>query len=305
MEPQRTKRMYTIPPPSGKAFAVFRRKHPVLSSEDDERAILSVKTRCSSGTIDWTSAYGAIRIEVNPYLRGDFRFCFVAQSRHTVSQVSQETSSRSRSRQRNYRLGLEEEEGELRSLSMTPLVQTSGREEGEESREVCVLGRREDGGQSLWLFVELERTNRFTGIPSVTLRYDVEPLTTDNALLLDPLEECRPCSQEELLEAYCTSDFVAVGSIHETHHPEEDQEHTHITIAAAQLVHQTHPVFQRLHRDDRFLYGTVRAPAKCGIRQGQGSFLFTGRMRLGKPKLRCAPFYEDWLKISKEAECVF
>ncbi|XP_076449188.1 meteorin-like protein [Babylonia areolata] len=284
-----------------------------LSSDDDERAILSVKTRCRSGTIEWNSAYGAIRLEATPYLTGDYRFCFVVHGRHTVTQVSRETS---RPRQlQNYRLRLEE----LRALmSLDPLVQTSG-EEGE-SEEVCVVGGRGrtggggggDGG-SVWLYVEVERTNRFTGIPSVTLQYDVEPVS-DRALL-DPMEECRPCTEEELLDAYCTSDFVAVGSIHETYQPPaenpEDEEgsssehSTHIQVAVAQLIHQNAPVFRRVRRDDRFLYGTVHAPAKCGIRPGHGNFLFTGRMRLGKPKLRCAPFYEDWLKISADAECVY
>ena len=101
---------------------------------------------------------------------------------------------------------------------------------------------------------------------------------------------------------------VAVGSIHQTRQPDnhvDSSDHTQVEVAVAQLVHQTSPVFQRVRRDDRFLYGTIRVPSKCGVRAGKGDFLFTGRMRLGKAKLRCAPYYEDWLKISTLAECAY
>ncbi|KAK7113222.1 meteorin-like protein [Littorina saxatilis] len=261
-----------------------------LSSNDDKRAIFNVRTRCNTGAIEWSSAYGAIRLEVQPSVAGDFRLCIVVDSHHTVTQVSQE-APRTR-RLKNYRLGLEE----LRLLSMSPLVSVG---EGERSGEVCVSGRTR---QPVLLFVEVERTNRFTGIPSVTLRYDVESLS--DAMLYDPMEECRPCTQEEVLEAYCTSDFVAVGSMHKA---DEDSgtDHTKVQVAVAQLIHQNSPVFNRVRRDDRYLYGTIHVPGKCGVKAGKGDFLFTGRMRLGKPKLRCAPFFKDWLRISSLAECVY
>jgi hypothetical protein len=82
---------------------------------------------------------------------------------------------------------------------------------------------------------------------------------------------------------------------------------TDLEVAVAQLIHQNEDVFQRLNRNDKFLYGNIQAPSRCGIHTGSGSdyFLFTGRMRLGEAKLGCAPFYNDWLKISSRAECVY
>ena len=82
-----------------------------------------------------------------------------------------------------------------------------------------------------------------------------------------------------------------------------DSHHTQIQVAVVQLIHQNAPLFQRMRRQDRFLSGSLLAPPHCGIRAGPGHFLFTGRVRLGKATLRCAPFYKDWLRIARMAEC--
>lgn len=47
--------------------------------------------------------------------------------------------------------------------------------------------------------------------------------------------------------------------------------------------------------------GTVMAPHKCGIRKGAGSFLFIGRIRLGKAILQCAPRVEEFNNVWKKA----
>ncbi|KAK7502315.1 hypothetical protein BaRGS_00006268, partial [Batillaria attramentaria] len=145
-------------------------------SNDDERAIYSIKTRCTSGSVEWNGAYGAIRLEVRPYLKHDYRVCFVVNSEHTVTQVSQETPH---TRKANYRLQQEE----LWTLTMTPLVTTRGK-----SKEYCVVGRT--SSQPVLLYVEVERTTQFTGIPVVTVQYVVEKLTDD--VLMHPMEgECQ------------------------------------------------------------------------------------------------------------------
>jgi hypothetical protein len=101
-------------------------------------------------------------------------------------------------------------------------------------------------------------------------------------------------------------------STHSTNNPRDNNlisgsDSTDLEVAVAQLIHQNEDVFQRLNRNDKFLYGNIQAPSSCGIHTGSGSdyFLFTGRMRLGEAKLGCAPFYNDWLKISSRAECVY
>lgn len=267
-----------------------------LSSNDDERAIYSVRTRCTTGSIEWNGAYGAIRLEVRPYANHDYRFCFVVDSQHTVTQVSQETPQ---TRKANYRLQ-QEEEWSLRMSSV--VVAARGK-----SQEHCIVGRTSSTGSAepVLLYVEVERTTEFTGIPVVTVQYVVEKVT-DSSLLYDPMEECRACTDEEVLEAYCTSDFVAVGSMLGAQH-EEEGDHTNIQVAVVQLIHQSAQLdlFTRVRRSDRHLTGTIHAPRKCGVKAGKGDFLFTGRLRLGKPVLRCAPYFDQWQKISAMAECVY
>jgi hypothetical protein len=79
----------------------------------------------------------------------------------------------------------EEEEVPVRPVaSMSPLVVVT---EGK-SQEVCVGGRTREGGEGegVILYVEVERTNQFTGLPYVTLQYDVEFL--DEASVADPMQ---------------------------------------------------------------------------------------------------------------------
>ena len=141
------------------------------SSIDDQRAIFNVRSQCSAGSIQWGSAYGAIRLELYSLVGGHYRICFVVDSRNTVTQVSQESPP---IRRRKQRLGVED----LRLSAMTRLVSTSGK-----SREVCVVAT---SPQPVLLFVEVERTNRFTGIPTVTLQYDVD--TVHDSVLSNPME---------------------------------------------------------------------------------------------------------------------
>ena len=45
-------------------------------------------------------------------------------------------------------------------------------------------------------------------------------------------------------------------------------------------------------------YGdTIVVPKKCGVRRGNGTFLFLGRLRLGKAILQCAPRLEEFTKM--------
>ncbi|KAL8585734.1 hypothetical protein ACOMHN_056363 [Nucella lapillus] len=294
----------------------------IRHSNEDDRAIFTLRsTLCRAGSLQWSSAYGAVRLEIQPFQQHtDYRLCFLTQSHHTRTQVSLEDVPENRDnvvlQLKNYRLHEEKNKTSpsgSASSGMRPLVVAASEGKGG-GEEVCVLGRPR---KPVVLFLEVERSQRFTGIPSVTLQYDVEPLPEVDALLADPMEECRPCTQEELLESYCTSDFVAVGSIQQTRPAEDQGDLTLLEVAAEQLIHQTSPIFTRQRRQHPHLLGLIHAPAKCHVHRpppgtGRGAagsvpphFLFTGRMRLGKAKLRCAPYFEDWLQISKFAECVY
>lgn len=132
-----------------------------------------MKTHCNVGSIYWNTAYGAIRLEVQPVLRNSYKMCFVLDSQNIVTKVSQELPH----------LVTEGDGGSSSSspqdrLTLQPLVTVQGK-----SREHCVWGRTK---QPLMLYFEVERTNNFTGIPVVSLLYDVQEVADD--VLLDPLE---------------------------------------------------------------------------------------------------------------------
>ena len=78
-----------------------------------------------------------------------------------------------------------------------------------------------------------------------------------------------------------------------------------VHVRAQQLVHQNARVFARARRHDPDLSAALHVAARCGVKAGPGRFLFTGRMRLGTPTLRCAPYFKDWLKVAHRAECSY
>ncbi|CAL4118046.1 unnamed protein product [Meganyctiphanes norvegica] len=146
--------------------------------------------------------------------------------------------------------------------------------------------------------------------------YDLQTLPKGS--VYDPQDECRPCSDEEVLQLYCSGDFVARGSIIRV---EDDPElsRTLIIIRATKLFQQTSPIFKHttaqaendlnaLDSAGPAYIGTLEVPLKCGARSGLGEFLVMGDLRLGSPILRCATRYEDWeklaIKLHDRAHCV-
>ncbi|ESP03916.1 hypothetical protein LOTGIDRAFT_110513, partial [Lottia gigantea] len=113
---------------------------------------------------------------------------------------------------------------------------------------------------------------------------------------------CRPCDERELIISFCTSDFVVVGSMTEVT-LDSQQDKTRIGVEVDQLIRQklTNQKSPPSIRSNSLLYGHIFAPNHCGIQHGAGTFLFTGKMRLGEPNLRCAPFYENWRRVLEAA----
>ncbi len=82
-----------------------------------------------------------------------------------------------------------------------------------------------------------------------------------------------------------------------------DDDKSHIRVSVSKLLSQKESIFRKSDVWSRphELEGVIHAPLKCGIRHGEGEFLFTGRLRLGQPVLQCAPRYEQWKKVLEEA----
>ena len=127
--------------------------------------------------------------------------------------------------------------------------------------------------------------------------------------------------------------FLYVSVVHGeidsvVHQPEQDESQIHLNIH--RMVRQTHSVFtaspsssfnavqlQPQHMPApspsqtdsahlpvsgvsdlvRTLSGMVHAPYRCGVRHGDGRFVFMGRIRLKRAHIKCAPRFEDFMDI--------
>uniref|UniRef100_A0A8B9DTF9 Meteorin-like protein n=1 Tax=Anser cygnoides TaxID=8845 RepID=A0A8B9DTF9_ANSCY len=111
---------------------------------------------------------------------------------------------------------------------------------------------------------------------------------------------CRPCSDTEVLLAVCTSDFVIRGSIRDVTNEAEEQESI-IHVGVNKLYRQKSKVFQLTGESGNWR-GQIKTLLECGVRPGDGDFLFTGRMHFGEARLGCAPRFKDFQRMYKEAK---
>uniref|UniRef100_A0A8D2MI41 Meteorin-like protein n=1 Tax=Zonotrichia albicollis TaxID=44394 RepID=A0A8D2MI41_ZONAL len=111
---------------------------------------------------------------------------------------------------------------------------------------------------------------------------------------------CRPCSDTEVLLAVCTSDFVIRGSIQNVTNEAEEQESI-IHVGVNKLYRQKSKVFQLTGESGNWR-GQIKTLLECGVKPGDGDFLFTGRMHFGEARLGCAPRFKDFQRMYKEAK---
>ncbi|XP_016367291.1 meteorin-like protein [Sinocyclocheilus rhinocerous] len=109
---------------------------------------------------------------------------------------------------------------------------------------------------------------------------------------------CRPCTNDELLMAICTSDFAVRGSIHHVEE-EDDEDQASVVVSLSHVYRQKSRVFVSGGggRGRGRWTGRVKMPRRCGPRAGQGEFLFTGAVRFGEAWLGCAPLYKDFIRL--------
>ncbi|KAL3876681.1 hypothetical protein ACJMK2_034485 [Sinanodonta woodiana] len=251
-----------------------------VRDEHGESRVRTVQARCQEGTITWLQPYGALRLELKPLHPGNFQMCFVIDSGRTRLIVSKETLTYGKSSDQEYPSG---------RFEFETLVIADGK-----SKETCLTS-----SACIVLYIETERTFNISVFERILIHYDMELLSRQ--MMLDPLEECRPCSESEILRAYCSSDFVVVGTVEDVIHNEETEK-TQIGVNVMQIIRQRDTFFHRKDRGSKTLQGTIVAPKKCGIRHGPGIFLFTGRLKLGYLKFGCAPYLTEWETIVKRAE---
>lgn len=156
------------------------------------KGVRPVYLRCSRGTVSWRYPRGALRVVLSGGSEGrSFRGCVKISGPARV-----------------YLEG----KGTLRPIY-------SPGDGKHEALHRCFHSR----GQLAALYVEADETAH--GRSTVKLRYDLELATRqvkenngisgarESFAERDEEVECRPCSKEELAEAYCKSDLVARGTV--------------------------------------------------------------------------------------------
>ncbi|KAK8397294.1 hypothetical protein O3P69_004771 [Scylla paramamosain] len=269
--------------------------------KQDGRGIQPVYLSCSSGRVEWQYPRAGLRVILSSPTKGkDFRACIKGAEKFEGARVYLEGHR-----------------------SLLPLFAADDGRPRDLVR--CFTSYKGEAA----LYVEAEQGA--DGLKKQVAGFEYDLRAIKEGAIYDPMEECRPCSEEELLHLYCSGDFVARGSILAvTDKPHLDL--TSLTVRASKIFQQTYPVFGHGHAhphrtstergtqknaedeeeendisfsslvEEGSYVGKVIMPMQCGARWGDGEFLVMGVMRLGQPLMRCAPRYEEWLALTRRAQ---
>lgn len=240
-----------------------------LTHEGHTRDVEQVYLRCSQGSLKWLYPTGAIIVNLRPNTVSP------AAARLSVCiKTSNDSSGTNIYLDRN---------GKLRLLL---------REQDQAQGKVHCFSIQEGA-----LFIEaiqhMDISRRIT-----EFQYELvsDRLGTEAHSIGAP---CQPCNDAEMLLAVCTNDFVARGSIKKV---DQEEEQSSVTVEISRLYRQKTQVFVSGGVRVRTGTGRIKMPRQCGVRSGEGEFLFTGTVRFGEAWMGCAPRYKDFLRLYHEAQ---
>ncbi|XP_075697376.1 meteorin-like protein [Rhinoderma darwinii] len=245
-----------------------------LSSDSRSRAVEQVHLRCTEGSLEWMYPVRALRVILEPNL---------INSKHTTVCI------KPHSQFQGANLYVE------RSRELHLLVN-----EVDGVRKVHCFGMGSSQRVALFLQASPQKdlSRRTTGFQYELLNNQTSGAVFQKFALVE--DACRPCDNEDLLMAVCTSDFVVRGSIIHVFHDLGTQI-SQVDINALRVHRQRNSIFQP---DD--ITGTwsghIRTLLQCRVRKGAGDFLFTGSEHFGDAWLGCAPRYKDFIEIYQKAK---
>ncbi|PWA14982.1 hypothetical protein CCH79_00014302 [Gambusia affinis] len=247
-----------------------------LSHEAHRRDVEQVYLRCSQGSLEWLYPTGAIIVNLRPNTESSSRGTadvFVCIKPQTFSQGSHVYL---------------EHEGDLRLL-LSDADQAQG--------AVRCFSLKEGA-----LFVEAV-PQRDISRKITAFQYELVPSQGPGAHMYPYLHQgpvtCKPCSDQEVLMAVCTSDFAGCGTFGGA--ASGSNQHPVVTVTLRQLFQQKSGLFARGGARGQGWRGRVSVPAPCVVRPGEDEFLLTGSVHFGEAWLGCAPRYRDFLKLYAEA----
>ncbi|KAM4598682.1 meteorin-like protein [Polymixia lowei] len=240
-----------------------------LTHEGHARDVEQVYLRCSQGSLEWLYPTGAIIVNLRPNTASP------AAARLSVCIKPSRDSS-----------------GTNIYLDRTGKLRLLLREQDQAQGKVHCFSIQEGA-----LFIEaIPRTD----ISRRTTAFQYELVNDRPGADLHSLAApCQPCTDSEMLLAVCTSDFVARGNIKKV---EREEDKSSVTVEISRLYRQKTQVFASGGVRVRRWTGQVKMPLRCGVKPGDGEFLFTGTVRFGEAWMGCAPRYKDFLRLYAEAQ---
>lgn len=217
--------------------------------------------RCTQGHIKWHYPRGALRALLRPPI-SNFRGCIKVSANSTGARLYLEGQKR-----------------------LYPLYKAGDGKSDELHR--CFTSRK---GQ-VALYVEADPPLDILKKDTMEFSYDL----TAQENLADDLEECRPCTDEEILHSFCISDFVVQGTVSSLNHNSAAQ--------VSELIIRTTSIKKDNRQKSQWnaKHVTLHRPLKCGTKVGMGEFLFLGRWQLGHPVIHCAPRLSHWKEIRRKS----
>ncbi|XP_063534075.1 meteorin-like protein [Cydia strobilella] len=277
-----------------------------------ERGVTPVYLRCREGIVSWVYPRGALRLLFKPPMPADerdFHVCVRVVRRPDPPDLFHDDRLNDTKAERfPARLFVE---------GAHKLVPLYAPDDGDPRELRCFRSRR--GRAALYVEAEPEEGTKRR---EATLRYEARPL---NRRHYDPATaDCRPCTEEELELAFCTSDLVSRGTFVGAEQ-RSDLDSTQLTLRLSKLIratgsagpdprtddavddhyyryevdnaleHTTHRNHRR--RKTRSLHAHIHVSSVCGAEAGAGEFLVMARRRLGRYALVCAPRIQDWEEL--------
>ncbi|GIY37751.1 meteorin-like protein [Caerostris extrusa] len=240
------------------------------------RRIQPVYLRCNQGTIHWNYPQGALRVDLQYRSSGTSSTPFSACIRRSAGS----------SGARIYLAERKKLHLIFNSDDPMDLVK-------------CVSSQR---GQ-VALYVEADPITDFLRRATLEFNYHLKKISRRSN---DLLEECQPCSEEQLLHHYCSSDFVFEGKVTNLNHNKQLQvTELSVSISKTHRINelQKFPEFSNGIQESNMSSNRVilQRPLKCGTKSGFGEYLFLGNWVLGNPTLECIPRVSEWKRVRRKA----
>lgn len=247
-----------------------------LHQSEPNRGVLPIYLRCSQGRVEWNYPRGALRILLRHGTSGrDFRGCIRVAANSSGARIYLE------GHRKLYPLYSKGDSGDINRIKCFNSFE----------------GR-------LALYVESEHLSDLLRKETAGFSYDLRIIPKDAR---DDLEECRPCTEDEMLTYFCTSDWVLLGTVSSLYHNNNLQE-TEMTIRVSSVLRHSGELDDLWRQKNELAknfndanYTVIHRPLKCGTKSGSGEYVFMGRWMLGNPTVHCVPRYSEWKKIRRKA----